>query len=72
MNRCARVCGKAIESRTRIVGECEMYKEELNVYEGNRGMRHGGVWYTRSQRESDRYPRRYQVDGGHRRRNRKR
>ena len=26
-------CGKAIESRTHIVGECEMYKEERDVLE---------------------------------------
>ena len=25
--------GKAVESRTRIVGECEMYKEERDVLE---------------------------------------
>ena len=24
-------CGKAIESRTHIVGKCEMYKEERDV-----------------------------------------
>ena len=26
-------CGKAIESRTHIVGECEIYKEERDVLE---------------------------------------
>ena len=26
-------CGKAIESRTHIVGECEMHKEERHVLE---------------------------------------
>ena len=26
-------CGKAIDSRTHIVGECEMYKEERDVLE---------------------------------------
>ena len=26
-------CGKAIESRTHLVGECEMYKEERRVLE---------------------------------------
>ena len=26
-------CGKAIESRTHIVGECEIYKEERDVFE---------------------------------------
>ena len=29
-------CGKAIESRTHVVGECEMYKEERNVSEKRR------------------------------------
>ena len=27
------LCGKAIESRTHVVGECEMYKEEQDVLE---------------------------------------
>ena len=27
-------CGKAIESRTHIVAECELYKEERDVLEG--------------------------------------
>ena len=26
-------CGKAIESRTHILGECEIYKEERHVLE---------------------------------------
>ena len=26
-------CGKALESRTHLVGECEMYKEERNLLE---------------------------------------
>ena len=26
-------CGKAVESRTHIVGECEIYKEERDVLE---------------------------------------
>ena len=26
-------CGKAIESRTHLVGECEIYKEEQDVLE---------------------------------------
>ena len=42
-------CGKAVESRTHIVGGCEIYKEEQNVLrdEENGGMWHGEVWYTR-------------------------
>ena len=43
-------CGKAAESRTHIVGECEIYKEERDVLRGdeeNRRMRHGEVWYAR-------------------------
>ena len=28
-----RPCGKAVESRTHIVGKCEIYKEELDVLE---------------------------------------
>ena len=39
--------GKTIESRTHIVGECEVFKEERDVLEEemreNRWMRHGGV-----------------------------
>ena len=31
-------CGKAVESRTHIVGECEMYKEEPDVLEEMRKM----------------------------------
>ena len=27
-------CGKAMESRTHIVAECELYKEERDVLEG--------------------------------------
>ena len=44
-------CGKAIESRTHIVGECEIYKEEWDVLEnrdeGKIRMRHGEVRYGR-------------------------
>ena len=42
-------CGKAVESRTHIVGECEIYKKERDVLEmrKNRRMWHGQVWYTR-------------------------
>ena len=31
MHKCALPCGKAIEGRTHIVGECEMCKEERDV-----------------------------------------
>ena len=42
-------CGKAVESRSHIVGEREIYKEEWEVLrdEENRRMWHGEVWYTR-------------------------
>ena len=40
-------CGKAVESRTHIVGECETYKEGRDVSEENRRMWHGEVWHTR-------------------------
>ena len=48
-------CGKAIESRTHIVGECEMYiKGERDVLEyemrekqTNVIPKYGGVWYAR-------------------------
>ena len=33
MHKCALPCGKAIEGRTHIVGECEMCKEERDVIE---------------------------------------
>ena len=38
-------CCKEIEGRTRIMGECEMYKEERDVLrdEENRSMWHGQV-----------------------------
>ena len=44
-------CGKTIESRTHIAGECEMYNEKRGVLEGDmRATDEGdmeGVWYTR-------------------------
>ena len=42
MHRCTPLC-KAAESRTHVVGECEMYKEEWDVLrdEDSRRMRHG-------------------------------
>ena len=43
-------CGKAVESRTHIVRECEIYKKERNVLRGdeeNRRVWHGKVWSTR-------------------------
>ena len=30
-------CGKAMESKTHIAGECEMYEEERDVFEEMRG-----------------------------------
>ena len=33
MRRCMCPCGKAIESKTHIVGECEMHEEERDVLE---------------------------------------
>ena len=33
MHRCVCPCGEAIESRTHIVRECEIYKEEWDVLE---------------------------------------
>ena len=62
-------CGKAVECRTYVVGECEMHKEERNVLEGQMrkidecDMRHGKGWYTidRLSRENDCYPRRWMV-----------
>ena len=37
-------CGKAMESRTHIVAECELYKEERDVLEGEmRDMNEGGT-----------------------------
>ena len=40
-------CGKSIESRTHIVGDCEIYKEERDVLEEETReideMSHGGV-----------------------------
>ena len=42
--------GKAVESRTHIVGECEIYKEERDVLEEVRKIDkctyHGEVWHT--------------------------
>ena len=39
-----RPCGKANESRTHIVGECEIYKEEQDVLEGEtRKIGEGGM-----------------------------
>ena len=42
-------CGKAVESRTHIVGECEIYKDKRDVLrdEENRRIWHREVWYTR-------------------------
>ena len=37
MHRCRCPCGKAIESRTHVIGECEMYKEERDVLEEEMG-----------------------------------
>ena len=45
------LCGKAIESRTHVVGECEMYKEEQDVLEEEIGSVNKcdmeKVWYSR-------------------------
>ena len=41
-------CGKVKESRTHIVGECEMYKEERDVLGGedDRKVGYGEIQYT--------------------------
>ena len=36
-------CGKAVESKTHIVGECEIYKEDLDVLEEMRKMDECGM-----------------------------
>ena len=35
-------CGKAVESRTHIVGECEIFKEERDVLEEMRSIDESG------------------------------
>ena len=47
MHRCAPVAKQY--SRTHIVGECEINKEERDVLrdEENKRMWHGEIWYTR-------------------------
>ena len=64
-------CGKTMESRTHIVAECELYKEERDVAEGEvRDMNEDGM------KSFDALDSREKAivilgDGGHRRRNRK-
>ena len=60
----AQMCpsGKAVESRTHIVGECEISKEEREIDECDKAS-------TLEQRENDRYNQ--EIDGGHKTRNRK-
>ena len=56
-------CGKAVESKTRTVEECEIHKEERDVFEeevkklDECSMEKFGTRYTRQYRENDRYPR---------------
>ena len=63
--------GKAVESRTHIVGECEIYKEERDVFEMRKidecGMEKFGT--LDSSGKAIAIP--GDMDGGHRRRNRK-
>ena len=37
-------CGKAVDSRTHIVGECDIYKEERDVLEEMRKIDESATW----------------------------
>ena len=37
-------CGKAVDSRTHIVGECDIYKEERDVLEEMRKIDESVTW----------------------------
>ena len=55
-------CGKAVESRTQMVGECEMYKEERDVFEEMRKIDECGMekfdTLDNNEKKNDRHPRR--------------
>ena len=68
-------CGKAVESRTHTVGECEIYKEERGVFEEMRkldecGMEKFGALLIDGSEKTVAILQ-WEINGGHRRRNRK-
>ena len=73
MHRCALVT-KAKESGTHVVGECYMYNEKRDVLDEMRNIRQKNVIRRKlvKQDNSERAIAAYEIDGGHKRRNRNR